>query len=80
MTTWSQRTGGALAPIRNMNCSTRACSTSDRYFDVFVEYAKNHRMTFWSRSAFAIADPKRPRSMCCRLSGSAISGHGGRAR
>ena len=33
---------------------------SDRYFDVFVEYAKRSRRTFSSRSACAIADLKPP--------------------
>ena len=34
------RTGGAASRTRSSSCSTPASSTSDRYFDVFAEYAK----------------------------------------
>ena len=38
--TWWRRTAGAAARRWSTSCSTPACSTDDRYFDVFVEYAK----------------------------------------
>ena len=37
---WWRKTRGAAPDDRSTSCSTPASSTSDRYFDVFVEYAK----------------------------------------
>ena len=36
----SRRTAAAAARRSSTSCSTPACSTTNRYFDVFVEYAK----------------------------------------
>ena len=49
----------------------------DRYFDVFVEYAKQAPGTSSSRSACVIEGLSRPRYTFCRLYGFATSGHGG---
>ena len=38
--TSSRRTAGGTARSPSTSCSTPACSTGDRYFDVVVEYAK----------------------------------------
>ena len=52
----------------------------NRYFDVFVEYAKAAaRRHSDSRSRRGIAGRKRRRSICCRRSGFAISGRWGRS-
>ena len=48
----------------------------DRYFDVFVEYAKAEPDDILMRSRRTIAAPTRQRSTSCRSSGFATSGHG----
>jgi hypothetical protein len=52
--------------------------TADRYFDVFVEYAKAGPRDTLIRISCAIVDLKPPACMYCRPCGSAIRGHGGR--
>ena len=52
----------------------------DRYFDVFVEYAKEARRTSSSASRCTIAGRKRPGCGLCRRSGSATPGRGARMR
>ena len=48
----------------------------DRYFDVYVEYAKAGRKTFSSAFRSATEVPRLLRSTCCRRSGSGIPGAG----
>ena len=48
----------------------------DRYFDVFVEYAKGDPEDILIRSPFTIAGRKLRRFTCCRHCGSAIPGRG----
>jgi hypothetical protein len=50
----------------------------DRYFDVFVEYAKEARKTSSFASPCTIAGLKRPGFVSCRPSGSATPGRGAR--
>ena len=50
----------------------------DRYFDVFVEYAKAAPRDILIQISVRIAGPRRPRSMCCRRCGFATPGLGGR--
>jgi hypothetical protein len=48
-----------------------------RYFDVVVEYAKLNAEDLLVRISVTNRGPRRHRSTCCRLSGSAIPGAGG---
>ena len=80
------RAGRGESPARQRRAASSSCSTpgvfdDDRYFDVFVEYAKagaddiahaHHASTTAARS--------RPTITCCRSSGSATPGRGSRAR
>ena len=50
----------------------------DRYFDVFLDYAKKTPKTFWSALLFTIVDRKRPGFTYCRHCGSVIHGHADR--
>ena len=75
---WSRPTRAAAGWSSSTSCSTRASSTSDRYFDVFVEYAKASPEDILIRSRSPIAGPSRRRCTCCRRSGSATPGRGGR--
>ena len=52
----------------------------DRYFDVFVEYAKQSPEDTAIQITVAIAARSWRRYTFCRLSGSGISGHGGLTR
>ena len=52
----------------------------DRYFDIFVEYAKATAEDLLIRSTSSIADPKRRSFICCRPSGFAIRGRGAKRR
>ena len=49
----------------------------NRYFDVFVEYAKAGPEDVLVQITAANRGPRRHRCTCCRLFGSAILGHGG---
>ena len=49
---------------------------ADRYFDVFVEYAKQSPEDILIRSALRIAGPRRPLYMCCPPSGFETHGLG----
>ena len=51
----------------------------DRYFDVFVEYAKEAPTDILIQISVCNRGPEHGLGfMCCPRSGSAISGHGGR--
>jgi hypothetical protein len=51
----------------------------DRYFDVFVEYAKAAPTDILIRISVGNRDPSRPACTCCRPCGFATPGRGGRA-
>ena len=51
----------------------------DRYFDVFVEYAKETPEDTWCKSASTTAARRLRRSMCCRRCGSGTGGRGDRS-
>ena len=52
----------------------------DRYFDVFVEYAKAGPTTCWFASAPSTAAPRQRRCTCCPRCGSATTGRGSPTR
>ena len=52
----------------------------DRYFDIFVEYAKQGPTDILIQISISIAALNRPRFISCPRCGSAISGAGGRNR
>jgi len=49
----------------------------DRYFDVFVEYAKDDPKTCWSASLSTTVAPRLPGFDSCQLCGTATRGRGG---
>ncbi len=51
----------------------------DRYFDVFVEYAKDSPEEVLIKISLSIGERARRRSTCCRPCGSGIPGHGAKA-
>ena len=67
----------AAATTWNYELLDTGVFNDDRYFDVFVEYAKAGPDDILIRSACAIADRRLP-LQCCRPFGSATPGHGGR--
>ncbi len=52
----------------------------DRYFDVFVEYAKDSAEDMLIKISYATVDQTRPRYTCCQRCGFVIHGHGGLKR
>ena len=73
--TWSAPTGAIAGGVRYELLDTGVFD-DDRYFDVFVEYAKEAPRTSWSASLFTIAGRKRPGCGCSRRCGSATPGPG----
>ena len=73
---WSRRTGGAAKPSRNSSCMDTGIFDEDRYFDVFVEYAKAAVEDILIRITVANRGPERRNFTCCRRCGSAIRGLG----
>ena len=61
---------------RSSNCSTPESSTNDRYFDVFVEYAKADPEDILIKITVANRGPKQPIFACFPRSGFAIPGPG----
>ena len=68
---------GAARISRNLSCSTPALFDDDRYFDVFVEYAKAAPDDILMRVTVHNRGPEAARiSRCCRNCGSATPGRG----
>ena len=66
------------AASRSTSCSTPASSTTTATGSSRSTTRRPTRPTSWRGSPSATAGPRRPRSTCCRRSGSATSGRGTR--
>ena len=74
---WSRRTAGAAGTTPEYELIDTGVFDDDRYFDVFVEYAKADAEDMLMQDhRLSTAAPSRRRCTCCRRSGSATPGRG----
>ena len=74
MTTWSRRTDGAARDEPEYELLDTGIFNDDRYFDVFVEYAKDAPEDILIRITRQSWPGYGRRSICCRRCGFATSG------
>ena len=77
MMTWSRQTGGRSRDEMEYELLDTGVFDQDRYFDVFVEYAKDGPDDILVQITAVNRGPEQAELHCCRLCGSATTGHHG---